>query len=98
MNLYPDSHCGLECPMKQKALTIAGGMATAWKREGYTFENCIHWLVGSREGEELNAMWKEVCDIGRLDFYDGEIYQVIEKGGQSLIVYRDVDRMEKEFL
>ena len=78
--------------------SIPGGLATAWKRSGYTFENCIHWLVGSREGEELNAMWKEVCNIGRLDFYDGEIYQVIEKGGQSLVVYRDVDRMEKEFL
>jgi phytoene dehydrogenase-like protein len=58
--------------------SIAGGLATAWKRDGYTFENCIHWLVGSREGEELNAIWKEVFDIGRLDFYDGEIYQVID--------------------
>jgi len=78
--------------------SIAGGLATAWKRGGYTFENCIHWLVGSREGEELNAIWKEVCDIGRLDFYDGEIYQVIEKDNQSLAVYRDIGRMEREFL
>jgi len=78
--------------------SIAGGLATAWKRDGYTFENCIHWLLGSKEGEELNAMWKEVFDISRLDFYDSEIYQVIERGGQSLAVYRDVDRMEREFL
>jgi phytoene dehydrogenase-like protein len=78
--------------------SMAGGLATAWKRDGYTFENCIHWLVGSREGDELNATWKEVFDIGRLDFYNAEIYQVIEKGGQSLAVYRDVDRMEREFL
>ncbi len=78
--------------------SIAGGLATAWKREGYTFENCVHWLVGSKEGEEMNALWKEVFDVGRLDFYDGEIYQVIEKGGQSLAVYRDVERMESELL
>jgi phytoene dehydrogenase-like protein len=78
--------------------SIAGGLATAWKRDGYTFENCIHWLVGSKEGEELNAIWKEVFDIGRLDFCDAEIYQVIERGGRSLAVYRNVDRMEREFL
>ncbi len=78
--------------------SIAGGLATAWKRAGYTFENCIHWLVGSKEGEELNATWKEVFDIGRLEFYDAEIYQVIEKGDKKLVVYKDVDRMEQELL
>jgi phytoene dehydrogenase-like protein len=78
--------------------SIAGGLATAWKREGYTFENCIHWLLGSKEGEEMNATWKEVFDVGRLEFHDPEVYQVIEKGGKKLVVYRDVDRMEREFL
>jgi phytoene dehydrogenase-like protein len=78
--------------------SIAGGLATAWKRSGFTFENCIHWLVGSKERDEFNATWKEVFDIGRLEFHDDEIYQVIEKGDQKLVVYRDVDRMEREFL
>ncbi len=78
--------------------SIAGGLATAWKRGGYTFENCIHWLLGSKEGEELNATWKEVFDLGRLEFFDDEIYEVIEQGDKKLVVYRDVDRMEREFL
>jgi phytoene dehydrogenase-like protein len=78
--------------------SIAGGLATGWKRHGYTFENCIHWLVGSKKGEELNATWKEVFDIGQLEFYGGEIYQVIEKGDKKLVIYRNVDRMEREFL
>ncbi len=78
--------------------SIAGGLATAWKRDGYTFENCLHWLVGSKDGEELNATWKEVFDLRRLQFVDEEIYQVIEDQGRSLVVYRNVDRMEKEFL
>ena len=42
--------------------TSAGGLATAWKRKGYTFENCVHWLVGSREGRDLHSAWKEVFD------------------------------------
>ncbi len=78
--------------------SIAGGLATAWKRGGYTFENCIHWFLGSKEGEEMNAAWKEAFDLGRLHFYDAEVYEVIEKGEKKLVVYRDVDRMEREFL
>jgi phytoene dehydrogenase-like protein len=78
--------------------SIAGGLATAWKRDGYTFENCIHWLVGSKEGEELHAIWKEVFDIGQLEFHSSEIYQVIEKSGKRLVIYRNVDRLERELL
>jgi len=78
--------------------SIAGGLATAWKRGGYTFENCIHWLLGSKEGEELNATWKEVFDLDQLEFFDDEIYEAIEQGDKKLVVYRDVDRMEQEFM
>ena len=78
--------------------SIAGGLATAWKRKGYTFENCIHWFVGSKSGEDLNATWKEVFDIGKLQFYHDPVYQVLEKNGVALVVYRDVERMEREFL
>ena len=27
--------------------TLPGGLCTSWKREGYTIDNSIHWLVGS---------------------------------------------------
>ncbi len=78
--------------------SIPGCLATAWKRGRSTFENCIRWLVVSRDGEELNALWKEVFDISRLQFYNVEIFQVIERGGTRLALYKDVDRMEREFL
>jgi phytoene dehydrogenase-like protein len=77
---------------------IAGGLATGWKRNGFIFENCIHWLVGSKNGEDLNARWKEVFDIEKLKFYDDPVYQVIEKGHSQLVIYRNVDRMEHELL
>ncbi len=78
--------------------TAAGGLATAWTRKGFTFENCVHWLVGSREGAEMNATWKEVLDIGRIKFHDGDVFEVIEKDGAQLTIYRNVDRLEKELL
>jgi phytoene dehydrogenase-like protein len=78
--------------------TMPGGLATAWQRDGYTFENCVHWLVGSKEGGQFNAMWKEVFDIGRLSFFDDPVFQVIERGGQRLVIYRNTDRLEQELL
>ncbi|MBK7711056.1 MAG: NAD(P)/FAD-dependent oxidoreductase [Bacteroidales bacterium] len=26
---------------------LPGGLCTSWERKGYTFDCCIHWLVGS---------------------------------------------------
>jgi phytoene dehydrogenase-like protein len=78
--------------------TMAGGLATAWTRNGYTFENCIHWLVGSKPGAEMNATWKEVFDIDQVTFHDGDIYQVLEKDGRRIVIYRNVERLEDELL
>lgn len=78
--------------------TAAGGLATAWTRKGYTFENCIHWLVGSKPGGDMNATWKEVFDIDKVSFVEGEVYQVVEMDGRRLAIYRNVDRMEQELL
>jgi phytoene dehydrogenase-like protein len=89
--------CGFETDILEMN-SNAGGLATGWKRQGYTFENCIHWLVGSREGGPLNAGWKEVFDIDRLRFFDDPVYQVLERGGETLTIYRDPGRLESELL
>jgi phytoene dehydrogenase-like protein len=78
--------------------TAAGGLATAWTTGGYTFENCVHWLVGSKEGGSLNALWKEVFAIGRVRFYEDPVYQVLEKGDHAITIYRDADRLERELI
>ncbi len=30
---------------------LPGGLCTAWKRKGYTFDGCIHYLIGSGGGQ-----------------------------------------------
>jgi len=76
----------------------AGGLATAWKKGGFTFENCIHWLVGSKEGGWLNSTWKEVFDIGQLEFFNDPVFEVLERGGDRITIYRDADQLEAELL
>lgn len=33
-----------------------GGLCTAWTRQGYTFDGCIHHLAGSRKGTPTYPM------------------------------------------
>jgi phytoene dehydrogenase-like protein len=79
---------------------MAGGLAMSWKRGDYTFETCLHWLVGSRPGGEFHEMWEEVFDIDKLTFVDPEVFVRIESetGGGQLTLYTDADRLEAELL
>ena len=79
--------------------TTPGGLATSWRRDDYTFETCLHWLVGSGPGGTLHARWQEVCDIERLKFIDAdEFVRVESERGDCLHIYSDIDRLERELL
>ena len=77
----------------------AGGLATSWRRGDYTFETCLHWLLGSNPHGMLHTQWQEVFDIDKLAFVNPEVYLRLETAnGESLSVYTNVDRMEAEFV
>lgn len=76
---------------------IPGGLCTAWKRRGYTFDFCIHWLIGSSPSDNFYGLWSELIDMERLNFVDHEIFfQIEDKDGCTLRIFTDVDRLEKE--
>jgi phytoene dehydrogenase-like protein len=37
----------------------AGGMCTAWERDGYKFDGCIHWMVGTKTGDPIYKLYRE---------------------------------------
>lgn len=76
-----------------------GGVCTSWSRKGYTFDGCIHWLVGSKEGPGLNQIWRELGALQDRRVIDHEEFARIEGAeGKTLIVYTDVDRLERQML
>jgi len=78
---------------------VAGGLAMSWRRSPYTFETCLHWLVGSNPKGEFRAQWEEVCDMKRLTFVDpAEFVRIETESGEHLTIYTDVDRLEAELL
>jgi phytoene dehydrogenase-like protein len=40
--------------------SLPGGLCTSWKREGFTIDGCIHWLVGSNPNYAMYRFWQEV--------------------------------------
>ncbi len=72
-----------------------GGLCTAWKRQGYTFDGCLHWLVGTRPGSAFNRIWQEL-GAGQGPVADHEEFARLEgKDGRALIFYTNVDRLEQ---
>jgi phytoene dehydrogenase-like protein len=90
--------CGYRVELLEQNDT-AGGLATSWRRGDYTFETCLHWLLGSKSNGALHTCWREIFDIDRLKFiYPKEFVRIEDERGGRLSVYSDADLLETELL
>jgi phytoene dehydrogenase-like protein len=78
--------------------TQPGGLCTAWKRGGFTFDGCIHWLMGSGPSSNLHWIWKEL-GAGELNYLEWDVYMTVRlSDGDTFTVYTDPDKLEAEML
>ncbi len=76
-----------------------GGLCTSWKRKDYTFDGCIHWLVGSNPESGFNQYWQEVgIAQGRTIINMDQYLRFEGSDGRTLIFYSDVNMLEKQLL
>ena len=79
--------------------SLPGGLCTSWNRGDYTFDGCIHWLVGSTPNHEFYNLWNEIVDMKKIDFIEFDVYNRFEdKDGNSLTYFTDADKLEAELL
>lgn len=78
---------------------IPGGMCTVWKRNGYTIDNCVHWLTCSKENMQLHQQWINTGIIGDdvpmvqlKEFYTSEL------NGKKLTLWSDLEKTRKELI
>lgn len=82
--------------------TLPGGLCTSWKRQGYTMDYCVHWLVGTDPDSEFRQMWEELgafdnADGSRTAFVNPEAFTHIGlSNGDALSLYSDIARLEDE--
>jgi phytoene dehydrogenase-like protein len=74
--------------------SIPGGLCTAWKRKGFTWDISMHLLTNSRQGP-LRKMWEELGVVGQRQFYYHHTYMQIESKGKSLVFGLDRNELEQ---
>lgn len=75
---------------------IAGGVATGWKRKGYTIDGSMNWLVGTKPGAPFYNFYEELGVTKEWKIHNHEFFSVGEDGqGHDFRIYCDADRFEE---
>ena len=76
----------------------AGGLCTAWDRQGMHIDGCIHWMTGTNPHTSVYHEWKKAGGIRD----DQEFIYLPNWGsykyeGTTITFWKDLDRTEKEW-
>ena len=78
---------------------IAGGLCTAWRRKGFTFDLCIEWLVGSSPKSMLYTLWEELGAVQGKQFINYTYFNhTLDEHGNRFICYTDPDKLREHML
>lgn len=78
---------------------LPGGCCTAWSRDGYLFDYCIEWLIGTAAGNDANQVWRELGALDGKTITNFELFnKVVDETGRSVTFYNDPDRLEEHLL
>jgi len=73
-----------------------GGVCTSWQRNGYTFDGCIDWLMGTSPNDPFYQIWQELGALqGRSIINHDELMRIESMNGKALTIYANVDRLEQ---
>lgn len=76
--------------------SIPGGLCTAWKRKGYTWDISMHLVTNSRKGP-FHPMWEEL-GVTNVPFHYHQQHMRIESRDKTLTVGTDKDELQKAML
>lgn len=76
---------------------IPGGLCTAWKRKGYTFDISMHMLTGSVNGA-FHEMWEELGITQKFEFHFHDHMSTVEGMGNQLRLTIDRKKLEADLL
>ncbi len=79
--------------------SICGGECTGWKRKDYLIDNCVHWLTGTRKETKLYEIWENLSVLSEhLNVLHADAFYTTELNGDSITLWRDLERTKKEML
>ncbi len=76
-----------------------GGLCTGWKRQGYTIDNCLHWMTGTSPRNPLNEIHREIRTItDSVPLLQRDVMHRHDYKDDSLYFYKDPVKLENELL
>ncbi len=72
-----------------------GGQLTAWERNGYRFDYCLHWLVGTDHGP-YHHIWRETDAItDKVEVIDHRVFvKIVDEEHGHFIIYNNLDEWQ----
>lgn len=75
--------------------TVPGGVCTSWRRGGYTFDGCIHWLIGSSPSSAYHRLWEELGALEKRPIiHHDELMRIQGADGRALVIHSDIGAFE----
>jgi phytoene dehydrogenase-like protein len=75
---------------------LPGGLCTAWYRQGYVFDGCIHYIFGSGEGQPFYNVWEELGTVQDLEYVNHtDFMQIRGPAGEILNVHSQPEEFEQ---
>ena len=85
--------------------SVPGGLCASWKRGEYTFDGCLHWILGSDSGSPFYKLWSEMLDMKSIEFVHHDVRVAVELkvnadkyGNKVFLLYTNIDRLEAYLL
>jgi phytoene dehydrogenase-like protein len=85
--------------------SVPGGLCASWKKGEFTFDGCLHWVLGSDSGSPFYKLWSELLDMKSIEFVNHEIRVAIELkdnadkyGSKVFQLYTNIDKLETYLL
>ncbi len=82
-----------------------GGLCASWERNGFTFDGCIHWLLGSNNSSPFYKLWCELVDMQSMEFVNHDTRVEIElkencdqHGDKVFHLFTELNRLEAYML
>lgn len=75
-----------------------GGVCTAWDRGGYTFDLCLHWLMGTAPGDQMRSRYAEIGALDQVELIPIDTFArvVDEATGLELAYGPDLARLVRD--
>lgn len=78
---------------------MTGGNLTAWNRDGYPIDTCIHWLTGTNKNSPMYTMWEQLGALGGdVIIHKPDVLFTVEHDGLSLSLSRSLDETVENML